>query len=325
MNQLEQSDVEEMAVPGSEYFLPKSRARPREKNWNDEDEDESSSLRYFMSEPSLSEDDRSHLPMTGALLPFPQESFSGGDEEEPSNTLGPNIHQTSGQSVSSPGGNTSLSSWDSPHLMGKKVRMHFSTDTRRQRLRVDTTQTTNGPPRLLYQPRLADLPDEQAPVHTKGLPEKTIRRGDSLAPSSHSNSSISLGREQLATEFLNDLKIQSVGAVQDAGTDDFDSDRNTTKVEQGQLDTVIRNRYSRHSNIQKPIDSQRPMELPTDAEMALNLSFSASDGEDSKREEEPLDREQQPSTDDGNMAVLRRQSLVPIEGLGAETLLQQLS
>jgi hypothetical protein len=314
MNQLEQPDFEEMAVPGNEYILPRNRARPREKTWKDEDEDESSSLRYFMSEPSLSEDDRSHLPMAGISLPFPQESFSGGDEDEdldfsrPPHPPGPNIHHTSGQSVSSPGGNTSLSSWDSPHLMGKKVHMHFSTDTRRPRLRVDSPPPPNGPPRLLYQPRVADPLNEPALVHTKGPPEKTMRRGDSLAPSSRSNSSISIGQEQRATEFLNDLKIQSVGAVQDAGTDDFDSDRNTIKVEQGQLDTVIRTRYSRHINLQKPTSSLRPMDIATDAEMALNLTLSVSDGEDSKGEEGPLDWEQQPSTDDEKMAALRRRN-----------------
>jgi hypothetical protein len=43
------------------------------------------------------------------------------------------------------------------------------------------------------------------------------------APLSRSTSSVSMAQQQWAVQFLHDLKVASVGALQDAGLSDYDS------------------------------------------------------------------------------------------------------
>ena len=302
-NNLEQPDLQEIDIPGKNYLRHKQRARPREKSWKDEDDDANSG-RYFMSEPSLSEDENSHIPMVGLSLLSPQESLSGEAEEDldknrPPHQSGPPRRESSltslAQSVSSPGGNTSLSSWDSPHILGKKVLMHFPTDSKKPR-----SQGENLITRRLYQSsRVVEPFYEPASAPVIEMPDKTGRHNDSLAPSSRSTSSVSLGQEQRAIEFLNELKLQSIGALQDAGTDDFDSDRNsnTGKVDQGQINAVLRGRFLRQPNLKPKIPSPRPSVHDAHPDVSLNMTLSVSEGEDNKGDEgEPLDW--QPSADD---------------------------
>ena len=302
-NELAQPDTQEMDTPGKNYLRYKLRPRPREKLWKDEDDDANSG-RYFMSEPSLSEDENSHIPMVGLSLLSPQESSSGEAEEDqdknrlphPSGPAGRELSLTSlAQSVSSPGGNTSLSSWESPHVLGKKVQMHFPTDSKRLR-----SQGDNFPKRRLYQRhRVADPFYEPPSTAVIAMPDKRERQNDSLAPSSRSTSSVSLGQEQRAIEFLNELKLQSIGALQDAGTDDFDSDRNsnTGKVDQGQIGAVLRGRFSRRQNFTPQTQSQKSSIHDAHPDISLNMTLSVSDGEDNQGDK-PLDWERQHSADD---------------------------
>jgi len=304
----EQTDLLEMDVPGAEYLIPKNRSRPREKIWKDDDDETN---QYFMSEPSLSEDDHSHLRMTGLALPSPQESLSGDegdiDFSRPTHPPGTLVHQTSQasqpQSASSPGGNTSLSSWDSPHLLGKKIQMHFSSDNKRSKLPGEIPQNVPLPTtRPLYNPsRHVEQPSDLVAAHDKESLDKADRNNDSLAPSSRSTSSVSLGQEQRAADFLNELKLQSIGALQDAGIDDFDSDRNMGKVEKGQFDAVLRSRVSRHHV--SPPPPLRPIDHETTPDVSLNMTLSVSEAEDAMGDPEPVDWEQQQSADNDRLVA----------------------
>jgi hypothetical protein len=211
-----------------EYLQPilSAKESPSLKQWLEDDES-----RYFMSEPSLSTEGDRTDPQSPSYLLSPQDSLSESSlpffAKAPSPPPLPNMPQQSAQQtlVSSPG-NTSISSRDSPHLH-HKVHMQFMQD-KRSRLKIESTP--NEP--VLITRTNAIFPEDD---------KKEANQSDHMAQSSRSTSSASLGQQQRAADFLQDLKRQSVGALEDAA--DVPSDFDSIPVgaaDRRQIDTVIR-------------------------------------------------------------------------------------
>jgi hypothetical protein len=234
-----------------------------------EDDDHS---RLFMSEPSLSTDgDRTGDSIHLSNLFAPQES-----SEEESITIPkasspppPSVQQLA--SISSPG-NTSISSRESPHL-NNRVHMQFMQD-KRSRLKIESTP---------YGPVLMSRPNPIMPdlSHRQQASDNKKEYSDQLAPSSRSTSSVSLGQQLRAAEFLRDLKMQSIGALEEAALNDYDSEP-ATAADRCDIDAVIRRQDNTGDDA-------------GDDTIVMTLSDSDNDKDD---DFDPLDWEQQNSADD---------------------------
>ncbi|KAI2493192.1 hypothetical protein MHU86_21341 [Fragilaria crotonensis] len=233
------------------------------------DEDERS--RMFMSEPSVTTDgdrtrDSNNLSFLLSQLDSSEdESVDGAAISSPPPPSAQHL-----ASISSPG-NTSLSSRESPHFQNK-VHMQFMND-QASRGKIDSTP---------YAPALHMIRQTPArPEVSTKRDELGNRNEQASVPSSRSTSSISLGQQQRAAEFLQDLKMESVGALQDAGLSDHDSIP-IAAADRSEIDNVIR----RHET--------RP-EATGDDTIVMTLSDSDGEKEDDL---DSLDWEQQVSADD---------------------------
>jgi Ion channel len=234
-----------------------------------EDDDQS---RLFMSEPSLStEGDRTGDSIHMSNLFSPHESSEEESITIPKASSPPPPSVQHLASMSSPG-NTSISSRESPHFHNK-VHMQFMQD-KRSRLKIESTP---------YGPVLMSRPNPIMPdlSHRPQPSDNKKEYSDQLAPSSRSTSSVSLGQQMRAAEFLRDLKIQSIGALEDAGLNDYDSEP-VTAPDRSEIDAVIR----RQENIGDDT---------ADDTIVMTLSDSDNDKDD---DFDPLDWEQQNSADD---------------------------
>ena len=227
--------------------------------------------RFFMSEPSVTTDgDRTvdSNNRSGLLSQLDSSDDESVDEVLFSSPPPPSVKHVA--STSSPG-NTSLSSRESPSFQNK-VQMQFMQD-KRSRLKIDSTPYAQA----LHATRQSSV----RPGVSAKLDELESKKDHISAPSSRSTSSISMGQQQRAAEFFHDLKVQSVGALQDAGLSDYDSVP-AAATDRREIDTVIR----RHENRQ---------EEAGDDTIVMTLSDSEGEKED---DFDSLEWEQQVSADD---------------------------
>jgi DNA-directed RNA polymerase subunit M/transcription elongation factor TFIIS len=225
----------------------------------------------FMSEPSVTTDgDRTGDSNNLSFLLSQLDSSEDESVEEAAISSPPPPSAQQLASISSPG-NTSLSSRESPHFQNK-IQMQFMND-QASRLKIDSTP---------YAPALHMIRQTPTRPEVSTKPYELGNRNEQASvPSSRSTSSISVGQQQRATEFLQDLKIQSVGALQDAGLSDHDSIP-MAATDRSEIDTVIR----RHET--------RP-EVTGDDTIVMTLSDSEGEKGDDL---DSLDWEQQVSADD---------------------------
>eukprot|EP00934_Nitzschia_sp_Nitz4_P009462 Nitzschia sp. Nitz4//scaffold46_size129759//117223//121400//NITZ4_003525-RA/size129759-augustus-gene-0.28-mRNA-1//-1//CDS//3329552667//9452//frame0 len=203
-----------------EYFLPAQRARPDASLEDDDSHD------LFMSEPSISEADESEFASNMRLL-SPLESFEDDEDEDnqlapplPPPPLPPTPSRNTPQAPSSPG-NTSLSSWESSQVSRRGVHLHFSPDHR---------STASSP----FQRK--EFPSNQQPKQTASAgppvdggnvtptdflaaalipPSSGAKTPDrSFVHSSNSTSPASEGHRKVFEAFLDGLRLESQGKVQ---------------------------------------------------------------------------------------------------------------
>jgi len=273
-------------------FYNKFAFRP----FTDDDDDS----HCFMSEPSNSTEGEgtcSNAPPFGMLQLSPKETPSEEENEIYDQRIGissppppPPIakqqwNQPPQQPVLSSPGNTSLSSKglssreNSPHCQAK-LELDFLT------LKIESTPYE---PILITQP----IPNKRDFFLQKEL-ETTEGIGQIgyVAPSPRSSSSASSGQQLRVAEFLNDLKLQSIGALQDADSEEFDSDRKPAAADLEKINKVMRRQeLSQHHYGIEDID--------TEPDETIVMTLSESDGEkDTDIDFEPLDWEQQHSADD---------------------------
>jgi hypothetical protein len=217
---------------------------------SDEDNKSQDSNLLFMSEPSMSEaGDDSIEHRTRFLSPF-----SGDDEEEeedyglppPPPPPANHLHRyLATQSATSPG-NTSLSSWESPHLNARRIQLHFSPETnlsnpnystyppQRANYRVDpygrfvmpTLLNPPGPqpPNLLQQQQSYLQHHQQHHQQQQQQQQQHLPNSATPGDTSHRssiNSSVSVvsdGQRHRLQEFLTDLRVDSQGQVQESTT-----------------------------------------------------------------------------------------------------------
>jgi hypothetical protein len=186
-------------------------ARPWHANGNADDD----SNHLFMSEPSVSEIDDSEDNMR-LLSPMDSYTEDSGDENDglpPPPPPPARLMMT--QSPVSPGGNTSLSSWESPHLM-RRIHLHFSPDHRQETLDTTVQATAQGPRLVMPIPQPSNHPqhhNREGVVAPTPAGAKTPDR--SIVHSSTSTSPVSEGQRERLEGFLADLRINSQGQVQE--------------------------------------------------------------------------------------------------------------
>eukprot|EP00547_Thalassionema_nitzschioides_P005277 CAMPEP_0194219352 /NCGR_PEP_ID=MMETSP0156-20130528/25758_1 /TAXON_ID=33649 /ORGANISM="Thalassionema nitzschioides, Strain L26-B" /LENGTH=1274 /DNA_ID=CAMNT_0038948977 /DNA_START=58 /DNA_END=3882 /DNA_ORIENTATION=- len=261
--------------------------------------------RCFMSEPSIStEGERTGGSNTPRHLLSPYETLSEEEIETLAQRNRPQspplsnvqqLHQPQHQTLFSSPGNTSLSSrglsshGNSPHIQ-PKVELDFMIYEKRTQLKIESTPygpvltaRPNNSKSELPLPRGSEMPLEAA-------------RPENVAPSSRSSSSASSGQQLRVAEFLQNLKLQSIGALEDADSDDFDSDRKPTTADRAEINAVMRRQEQPHQ--QYGIGT-----IDTEPDETIVMTLSESDGEkDTDVDFEPLDWEQQHSADDEKTA-----------------------
>jgi hypothetical protein len=177
------------------------------------DQDEQS--RLFMSEPSIStEGGRTADSKTFSFLLSRQDSSEDEINESRNNSSHYPALAHDLIPPTSPG-NTSLSSRESPFLHSK-IQMQFLQDKRSQ-------SKTDSKHQFLS---LSPYPNNNALqnfVSKKNRREAFATKKEYSNPSLRSNSTISLEKEQQAAQFMSDLKLRSIGAVEEAGVNDAGS------------------------------------------------------------------------------------------------------
>ena len=242
--------------------------------WRDDDED----TNYFMSEPSVSEAESSeyvrpaHIPsLLEPRADSPSSTSSkdlveGGERSSPPP---PQRQQGGGVAAypTSPG--TSLSSWDSPHLFRKQVKLYFS-------------------------------PEKSSALEASNNAATKNRRASNQSTSSSSSTH---RLRQRSDQFLRDLKQYSVGAVKNARPEDFDSDRsNLNGADRHNVDAVIRN--VRNNNNAHP--AVPPVDTDQDETLVMDLSTDEEEDEVIKTTtDEPLDWEAKHSSADDEKTAER--------------------
>lgn len=255
----------------------------------------------FMSEPSISTDEITGGSNTPRYLLSPHETLSEDEILERNRASSPplsnlqQLHQPQHQTIFSSPGNTSLSSkglsssGNSPHFQ-PKVELDFITYEKRSQLKIESTPYG---PVLTARPKIVKNEPQNLRGSTIAL-EAT--RPENVAPSSRSSSSASSGQQQRVTEFLQNLKMQSIGAVEDAGSDDFDSDRKPAAADRAEINAVMRRQEQPHQHYGIEV-------VDTEPDETIIMVLSESDGEkDTDGDLELLDWEQQHSVDDEKMA-----------------------
>ena len=310
----------------------------------------------FMSEPSMSEADSSEhllrlLSPAGSLTEDDMDVLSprGGTEDylvmPP--PLPPARILNATQSTHSPG-NTSLSSWESPHIT-RQVQVHFSPDAQ-EHPKGHANGTENGHDRHLFMPShpwgdtpgIANLRNRSnfPPESGVGVRAEDVETPDGVSDyprSSASTSSASEGQRRRLEDFLEDLRVTSKGRVQESlggAHTSFESsfvppedqpepdlngvlrqtgaDRTTDcprHVRVSSVDTALVENKSGHSTTVPVMEINNP---PADDTVIMTLS--ASDDEGTKEttttgeDAHPLDWEQQHSADDELTAPRRMRS-----------------
>mmetsp|Transcript_27313 Transcript_27313/g.41331 ORF Transcript_27313/g.41331 Transcript_27313/m.41331 type:complete len:1283 (-) Transcript_27313:262-4110(-) len=262
----------------------------------------------FMSEPSISTDEITGGSNTPRYLLSPHETLSEDEIEfflERNRASSPplsnlqQLHQPQHQTIFSSPGNTSLSSkglsssGNSPHFQ-PKVELDFITYEKRSQLKIESTPYG---PVLTARPKIVKSEPQNSRGSTMAL-EAT--RPENVAPSSRSSSSASSGQQERVTEFLQNLKMQSIGAVEDADSDDFDSDRKPAAADRAEIDAVMRRQEQPHQHYGIEV-------IDTEPDETIIMTLSESDGEkDTDVDLELLDWEQQHSADDEKTAENQR-------------------
>jgi hypothetical protein len=195
-------------------YVKKDLFQPVARPWHRTDADDDDSNHLFMSEPSMSEADDDDSSDHHLRLLSPMGSFTG-DEEDNDNLLPPppppaRILTT--QAPASPG-NTSLSSWESPHF-SRRIQVHFSPDHREEE-RSSHVKVEKGQGRRLIMQAPANQREDGPPTPSG---TRTPDRGfvSDNQQSSTSTSPESEGHRRRLEDFLHDLRVNSQGQVQES-------------------------------------------------------------------------------------------------------------
>eukprot|EP00980_Cylindrotheca_fusiformis_P015668 scaffold4518_cov149-Cylindrotheca_fusiformis.AAC.3 len=273
------------------------------------------SSNLFMSEPSTSEADSSEQRMR---LLSPLGSLSADSNDEP---FLPPAQPRPARLLNMPApgspGNTSLSSWESPHLDGRQVHIHFTPDrtkrgTQPSPLSFDAGARPSVPAGAIP---LRDNKNQMALSNDA----KPAGRGIASQQSSNSTSDGSDGRKKQLEVFLDDLRFQSHGKVkeQSAANMSFDSSfKGQNKVKNPEeiirsktgmplqchtsgVDTTVAQNTSESieglSVPTLPLELQQNSNHPTDASTVM--VFSASEDESSEGLSRPTHMDPLASTD----------------------------
>lgn len=276
-------------------------------------EDYDDGSQYFMSEPSISEEgsDLGLRSPRGTGSPDPLlHQHNTEVEQSHLNIPAPPLRPQTPPSPSSPGGNTSLSSRESPFWPSKKF--HFmayppgesdqswagSTDGQQLPSRALKVDSTFGGPRMTTtkspQPQSADNDGNKSPTTDH------IRHNGVASKSLHSNSSsTSDDGRQRADVFLKQLKFQSLGALKIASPGAYVSDRTLNEAddeeEAGEVvrprETIVGVNGDNKDAKDAPLN-HRPQDGTTpDETLHLTLSDSFDDGkQESADVEKTLER-----------------------------------
>ena len=180
----------------------------------------------FMSEPSISEADESSERHLGGLL----SPFGSFTEDEDDNDGLPPPPPPPARILAPPSpGNTSLSSWESPHP-NRRIQLHFSPGGDSLSQKAESIASYPHYHRTNVNQSSSPTPPYQTsdPYLSSGLlpPTAGVKTPDrSIVNSSNSTSPISEEQQQHLNTFLDDLRVNSEGQVQEsAGTNtSFDS------------------------------------------------------------------------------------------------------
>ena len=193
------------------------------------EDDDSNNL--FMSEPSVSEADDSlehHMRLLSPLGSFNTEDEEGQDGPDYLPPPPPPARLLATPQAPSSPGNTSLSSWESPHFNQHRIHLHFSPGGDSLSHKADISVQSNGQQQQQHQssqrtsPHQSNFPQylqHSDPYLASGLippssGAKTPER--SYVHSSNSTSPASEGQRRILVTFLDDLRVNSEGKVQDA-------------------------------------------------------------------------------------------------------------
>lgn len=207
------------------HFLPGNFARRWRANGIGVEDDDSNNL--FMSEPSVSEADElsdNHLRLLSPLGSFTEDEDhrEGIDFQPPPPPPAPRPLTFHHLAPTSPG-NTSLSSWESPHWnQQQRIHVHFSPGGDSFSQKADASVQSN--PQNQYQRTSPYLSSTNPLLHLPTDPylasglippstdAKTPER--SYVQSSNSTSPASEGQRRRLEAFLDDLRVNSQGQVQ---------------------------------------------------------------------------------------------------------------
>jgi hypothetical protein len=314
----------------------------RSSTQNDDDNKSQDSNLLFMSEPSMSEGGDSAEHRMRLLSPFSGDDDEEEEEEEnyglppppppPANHQHPYLATT--QSATSPE-NTSLSSWESPHLNAR--RMHFSPDPnlnpphqRANNYRVDPYGGRVVMPNHLLGPSVPQIPNLLQPQQQHSYMQQQQQHPPNSAPGDTSrrssiNSSLSAvsdGQRHRLQAFLTDLRVDSQGQVQEAtAPGDHTSLESGSRRGGARPDmngilrrTVPPNQNSRVTSVDSQVTDTASMSsrtgIPADDTVVMTLSASedekessVSNNDNNNNNNRPrLDSEQQHSADDEKTA-----------------------
>lgn len=309
-------EQEKMQYVKQDLFQPVSRP------WHRHDGDDDSN-QYFMSEPSMSEADDSSDQYSRLLTPMG--SFTEDEEEQGHLPQPPpsSARLLTTQPPASPG-NTSLSSLESSHLT-RRVHLHFSPDRREQKSSTVKVETAEDA-RLTMQPTtIQHVDDHRALSGNAKIPDRSLVSDNQQ--SSTSTSPASEGHQRRLEDFLNDLRINSQGQMQESAMGANTSFESSHQGPNNRTD-ILRPRQndllSRHERVSSmdtaimrntaasdiPISAltQDARANATDDTIVMTLSLSEDDddtketaaGESSSSV--PLDWEQEHSADDEKTA-----------------------
>lgn len=165
------------------------------------------SINLFMSEPSTSEADSSEQRMR-LMSPLGSLSDDSADEDCLPPPQPPPARLLNVPTPHSPG-NTSLSSWESPHFDGRQVHIHFTPD-RTKREGQSSPLNFDVTTRPLVPAGVTKESNGQLPLSNDA--KTSVRR---IEESSNSTSPASDGKKQQLEVFLDDLRFQSEGKVKE--------------------------------------------------------------------------------------------------------------
>jgi hypothetical protein len=297
-------------------YVKKDLFQPISRPWQHRSQDDKSvdedSNHFFMSEPSISEAESSdhHLRLLSPMESLTDDQSIGDDFLPPP----PPPRLLTTQAPASPG-NTSLSSWESPHW-NRRIHLHFSPDPKEDRRQ----NNSNGQRGFIH------------PVaHHHAVPPQASTPDREFASDNQQSSvsEVSSGQRR-ADQFLRDLRMSSEGQVREslavANDSSFDSSyhmpnhhermqnvlrRTATAAAQQEhapsADTEVARNTTSTSDLAYSERSQDLQVTPTDDTIVMTLSASEDERDTTTNPESgrPLDWEQQNSADDEKTAVFK--------------------